>query len=75
MIRGSEISEIDVAQVEIILGLLYGYEVAIIESRKSFISKKYDVLNASILAPIEEQVKEAFKTFDKNTNILEQISR
>lgn len=66
MIRGSEISEIDVTQVEIILGLLDGYEVTIIESRKSFISKKYDVLNASILAPIEEQVKEAFKTFDEN---------
>ena len=67
VIRGSEISEIDVAQVEIILGLLDGYEVIIIESRKPFISKKYDVLNVSILAPIEEQIKEAFKTFDENT--------
>ena len=66
MIRGSEISEIDVAQVEIILGLLDGYEVIIIESRKPFVSKKYDVLNVSILAPIEEQIKEALKTFDEN---------
>ncbi len=40
MTRGSEISEIDVAQVEIILGLLDGYEVIIIESRKPFVSKK-----------------------------------